>query len=116
MSSTCSGSRPLSFGLRGPCGSTPYFFRIRAAVTMAKVFREIGYDTAIIGKWHVNGRGRASYIPPEFRQGFGVLGPRAFFVGAGPTFFQQPQPTNSIPVAIYNADERHWFETDLSEP
>jgi len=28
------------------------------------------YDTAYIGKWHLDGRGRSSYIPPERRQGF----------------------------------------------
>jgi len=40
------------------------------AVTMAKVFRSAGYDTAYIGKWHVDGHGRSSFIPPERRQGF----------------------------------------------
>ncbi|MBV7339307.1 sulfatase [Chloroflexi bacterium TSY] len=29
-----------------------------------------GYNTAYIGKWHVDGQGRSSYIPPERRQGF----------------------------------------------
>jgi arylsulfatase A-like enzyme len=40
------------------------------AVTLAKVMASAGYDTGYIGKWHLNGRGRASYIPPENRQGF----------------------------------------------
>ncbi len=40
------------------------------AVTMGKVFAEAGYDTAYIGKWHLDGRGRSSLIPPERRQGF----------------------------------------------
>lgn len=40
------------------------------AVTIAKVLSAQGYDTAYIGKWHVDGRGRSSYIPPERRQGF----------------------------------------------
>ncbi len=40
------------------------------AVSMAKLFRAAGYDTAYVGKWHVDGRGRSSYIPPESRQGF----------------------------------------------
>ena len=40
------------------------------AVTIAKVLDAGGYDTGYIGKWHVNGRGRLSYIPPENRQGF----------------------------------------------
>ena len=40
------------------------------ATSIAQAFSTEGYDTAYIGKWHVNGRGRASYIPPERRQGF----------------------------------------------
>ena len=37
---------------------------------MAEMFAEAGYDTAYIGKWHLDGHGRHSYIPPERRQGF----------------------------------------------
>lgn len=40
------------------------------AVSLGKVFAAAGYDTAYIGKWHVDGRGRSAYIPPESRQGF----------------------------------------------
>jgi arylsulfatase A-like enzyme len=40
------------------------------AVTIAKVLDGAGYDTGYIGKWHMNGRGRLHYIPPENRQGF----------------------------------------------
>ncbi len=40
------------------------------AVSMAKLFKAGGYDTAYVGKWHVDGRGRSNYIPPESRQGF----------------------------------------------
>jgi arylsulfatase A-like enzyme len=29
-----------------------------------------GYDTGWIGKWHLDGHGRSSYIPPDRRQGF----------------------------------------------
>ncbi|MBI2432653.1 MAG: sulfatase [Candidatus Hydrogenedentes bacterium] len=32
--------------------------------------QEAGYFTGWIGKWHVNGRGRSAFIPPEERQGF----------------------------------------------
>ena len=35
-----------------------------------KRLREAGYETAYIGKWHLDGHGRTSYIPPERRQGF----------------------------------------------
>ena len=38
--------------------------------SIGKVFKSSGYETAYIGKWHVDGHGRASYIPPERRQGF----------------------------------------------
>lgn len=40
------------------------------ATTLAKVFRRAGYDTGIIGKWHIDGQGRSRFIPPERRQGF----------------------------------------------
>jgi len=37
---------------------------------MGEIFKAAGYDTAYIGKWHLDGHGRSSYIPPERRQGF----------------------------------------------
>jgi len=40
------------------------------AMTLSKVFKSAGYKTAYIGKWHLDGHGRNSYIPPERRQGF----------------------------------------------
>ncbi len=40
------------------------------AVSMADAFASAGYDTAYIGKWHLDGHGRSRYIPPERRQGF----------------------------------------------
>lgn len=39
-------------------------------LTIAEVLKAAGYDTAYIGKWHLDGHGRSSYIPPERRQGF----------------------------------------------
>ncbi|MDD4144191.1 MAG: sulfatase [Prolixibacteraceae bacterium] len=40
------------------------------ANTMGKIFKAAGYNTAYIGKWHLDGHGRSAYIPPERRQGF----------------------------------------------
>jgi arylsulfatase A-like enzyme len=40
------------------------------SVSIAQAFRNAGYDTAYIGKWHVDGRGRSNFIPRERRQGF----------------------------------------------
>ena len=40
------------------------------AVSLAGAFKNAGYDTAYVGKWHVNANGRSNYIPPENRQGF----------------------------------------------
>jgi len=40
------------------------------AVSLADAYATAGYDTAYIGKWHLDGHGRSSYIPPERRQGF----------------------------------------------
>jgi len=39
-------------------------------ITLAEVFQQAGYQTAYIGKWHLDGHGRDAYIPPERRQGF----------------------------------------------
>ncbi|MBN1673521.1 MAG: sulfatase [Kiritimatiellae bacterium] len=40
------------------------------APSIAHAFAEDGYDTAYVGKWHVDGHGRSNYIPPQRRQGF----------------------------------------------
>ncbi|NLE57791.1 MAG: sulfatase [Planctomycetes bacterium] len=42
----------------------------RDAVSLAQAFAGAGYKTAYIGKWHLDGHGRSSFIPPERRQGF----------------------------------------------
>ncbi len=38
--------------------------------SIARVLTRAGYDTGYIGKWHVGGRGRGSFIPRQLRQGF----------------------------------------------
>ena len=40
------------------------------AVSIAQAFKQAGYDTAYVGKWHVDGHGRSAFIPRERRQGF----------------------------------------------
>lgn len=40
------------------------------AVTIGKVYRRAGYKTGYIGKWHIDGHGRDSFIPKDRRQGF----------------------------------------------
>ncbi|MEO0563837.1 MAG: sulfatase-like hydrolase/transferase, partial [Chloroflexota bacterium] len=39
-------------------------------VGLGTAFKDGGYDTAYIGKWHINANGRSNYIPPERRLGF----------------------------------------------
>lgn len=41
-----------------------------ARTTIAKVFRNNGYTTGFIGKWHIDGHGRKSFIPENRHQGF----------------------------------------------
>lgn len=41
-----------------------------SATSIAEVYKKGGYKTAYIGKWHIDGHGRSSYIPKERRQGF----------------------------------------------
>jgi len=36
----------------------------------AEICKQNGYDTGYVGKWHLDGQGRKSYIPPERRLGF----------------------------------------------
>ena len=59
------GQYPLTHGVivnDVPISSEP--------VGLGDAFKRSGYNTAYIGKWHVDGRGRQAYIPPERRLGF----------------------------------------------
>ncbi len=37
---------------------------------LGEAFKRGGYDTAYVGKWHLDGHGRESFIPRERRRGF----------------------------------------------
>ncbi len=37
---------------------------------MAEIFAEAGYNTAYLGKWHLDGHGRSDFVIPERRQGW----------------------------------------------
>jgi phosphoglycerol transferase MdoB-like AlkP superfamily enzyme len=37
---------------------------------MAEIFKDAGYQTAYLGKWHLDGHGRLKNVIPERRQGF----------------------------------------------
>ncbi|MGB2956833.1 MAG: sulfatase-like hydrolase/transferase, partial [Anaerolineales bacterium] len=37
---------------------------------MGEIFEKAGYETAYIGKWHLDGHGRDVFIPKNRRQGF----------------------------------------------
>ena len=52
-------------------GMTNNDHHLRSNVTsFAEVCNNAGYQTAYIGKWHLDGFGRETYIPPERREGF----------------------------------------------
>jgi arylsulfatase A-like enzyme len=40
------------------------------AVSIAQAYSRAGYETAYIGKWHLDGNKRSGFIPKERRQGF----------------------------------------------
>ena len=59
------GQHPLTHGVfvnDVPITSDPKY--------LAECFGEAGYDTAYVGKWHIDGHGRSRYIPRERRKGF----------------------------------------------
>lgn len=64
--SLMTGQRPLTNGV--------FMNDVRldtAAVTIAEVLAQNGYQTALIGKWHLDGQYRQAYTPPgSRRQGF----------------------------------------------
>ncbi len=63
--SLLTGQRPLTHGVF----VNDVYLQPRST-SIAEAFSSAGYDTAYIGKWHVDGHGRSNYIPPERRLGF----------------------------------------------
>ncbi len=63
--SLLSGQRALTHGVF--LNDVPWEPR---GVTLGEAFARAGYATGYVGKWHVDGHGRDSYIPPERRRGF----------------------------------------------
>jgi arylsulfatase A-like enzyme len=63
--SLLTGQRPLTHGV-----FVNDVYLQPNGTSIAEAFSSAGYDTAYIGKWHVDGHGRSNYIPPERRQGF----------------------------------------------
>lgn len=61
------------------------------AVTIVDVLGDAGYDTAYIGKWHLDGHGRSAFIPRERRHGFG--------------FWRAMECTHDYNNSFYYADE-----------
>ncbi|HEY3325336.1 MAG TPA: sulfatase [Planctomycetota bacterium] len=61
------------------------------AVSIAQAYAKAGYSTGYIGKWHVDGHGRSTFIPRERRQGF--------------DFWKVLECTHSYNKSPYYADE-----------
>ena len=69
----------------------------REAVSLAQAFGKAGYRTGYIGKWHLDGHGRSSFIPKERRQGF--------------EFWRANECTHDYNHSLYYADldEKHYW-------
>ena len=72
-SSVCSPARASSLTSQYPLTHGIFVNDVclqNGATSIAQAFKAGGYDTAYIGKRHIDGHGRSNYIPPERRQGF----------------------------------------------
>ncbi len=69
------------------------------ALTMAEIFKGSGYQTAYIGKWHLDGMGRFAYTPAERRQGFD------YWKG-----LECSHDYNKLLYYTGNSDEKHYWE------
>ena len=63
--SLLTGQHPLTHGIF--VNDVPL---AESGTRLGEAFAQAGYDTAWIGKWHIDGHGRSVYIPPERRHGF----------------------------------------------
>jgi arylsulfatase A-like enzyme len=70
-----------------------------ALVTMAELFKEAGYKTCYIGKWHLDGMGRFAYTPPGRRQGFDYW-----------KALECSHDYNSLHYYTGDSDEKHFWE------
>ena len=94
--SLLTGQRPLTHGVF--LNDVPLNLD---AVTLPKTLKTAGYETGAIGKWHIDGHGRLSFIPPERRQGF--------------DYWKVNECTHSYTDSIYYADtseKLHWSGYD----
>ena len=73
-------------------------FETANAPYLAEAFATAGYDTAYIGKWHLDGHGRTAFVPPERRLGF--------------QFWRGYECTHDYNRSIYYADDDIPLEWD----
>jgi arylsulfatase A-like enzyme len=66
-------------------------------ICMAEIFRSAGYNTAYIGKWHLDGHGREENVDPERRQEF------EYWKGneCSHDYNRMPYYENDVPVKKY---------------
>jgi arylsulfatase A-like enzyme len=116
------GQYPLTHGVfinDVPVSSDPVY--------LAECFRDAGYATAYIGKWHIDGHGRSAYIPPERRKGFDTWMVRecthdynhSFYYGDGPEKlwwegYDAAAQTRAAQAYIEEQDPAHPFLLMLS--
>ncbi len=87
---------------------------------LGDAFKRAGYNTGFIGKWHVDGRGRRSYIPPERRLGFDYFkalecthdyNESAYYDNDAP----EPRQWDGYDVFAQSADAQAWIEAQPPE-
>lgn len=85
------GRTPYRTGIKSWIPHDSGIFLRKAEVTLAELFQDAGYATALIGKWHLNSDLGSSTEPQPLDHGFDyAFGNNAFQI-----------PTNRNPVGIY---------------